>query len=174
MQKNQLLNLPQMMTIWSMEKHFWAALLRTLLISGSWSQIRTCQKETASPLKKKPGTFISNLFYTVEHNKFTYCRWNINVVKSCVSGEHPDEVKLEFDTFRSDRMSRTYYLEDSEKFVKLVFERMVKNKVPENKIHYQCMKCNFKFSRTKIISSVLEENSVTCPKCDSNLIIEST
>ncbi|CAG9768756.1 unnamed protein product [Ceutorhynchus assimilis] len=100
-------------------------------------------------------------------------RWHINVVKSCQKGENPNEVKIIFDTLRRDRSARNYYIEEAEKFVNLISEGMIKNKLPEIRIQYQCMKCNNSFSKTKKTSTVLDEVKVTCPKCDSNFVVES-
>ncbi|XP_066156521.1 serine/threonine-protein kinase 11-interacting protein [Euwallacea fornicatus] len=100
-------------------------------------------------------------------------RWSLDVLKSFKQVEDSREVKIEFDIMRRDKMFRVYYLDEAEKFVKELYEGMLRNKIPEDRIQYQCMKCNGSFSRSKKGSSVLLEEKVTCPKCDSNLVIES-
>ncbi|XP_066248736.1 serine/threonine-protein kinase 11-interacting protein [Euwallacea similis] len=100
-------------------------------------------------------------------------RWSLDVLKSFKQGEDSREVKIEFDIMRRDKMFRVYYLEEAEKFIKELYEGMLRNKIPEDRIQYQCMKCNGLFSRSKKGSSVLLEEKVTCPKCGSNHVIES-
>lgn len=96
-------------------------------------------------------------------------RWNLNVVISCEVGSLPNEIQITFDTMRKDRQSRTYYIEDTEKFVNLV-----QSKIVNEKIDYQCMKCNESFSRTKSRDrrERESESSVVCPKCQSIHVIE--
>ncbi|XP_050304955.1 serine/threonine-protein kinase 11-interacting protein [Anthonomus grandis grandis] len=100
-------------------------------------------------------------------------RWHICDIKSCQKGENEKEVKIEFDSSRADKRSRIYYIQESEHFVKLIHESMEKNKVPDQRTVYQCIKCSHNFSRIKLPRSVIVDEVITCPKCDSNLVVES-
>lgn len=99
-------------------------------------------------------------------------RWDLDVVKFCRPGKEPNEVQIVFDIMRSDKKSRTYYMDEADKFVKLVYDQMVKNKVPDQRIQYECLNCNEKFSQVKKTNVVMDKE-IKCPKCKlSNKIIE--
>ncbi|KAG5894071.1 hypothetical protein JTB14_003929 [Gonioctena quinquepunctata] len=102
-------------------------------------------------------------------------RWHINTVLGCVCDEENDFVRLEFDTLRRDRKQRLYELDTEEKeaFLRTVRSKMEtrsETKV-EKKTFYQCIKCSEAFQRDK--NALIDQPVVTCPKCESNLVLES-
>ncbi|KAH1029238.1 serine/threonine-protein kinase 11-interacting protein [Dendroctonus ponderosae] len=97
-------------------------------------------------------------------------RWFLGSVRSCQRGEEPNQVLIQFDSPLKEKMSRNYIIDDPERFVKLLLDGRQENMRPEERIQYQCMKCSSLFSRTKEISLHVEVK-VTCPKCESNLVV---
>lgn len=96
-------------------------------------------------------------------------RWSLDAVKSCHRGDAPNEVFVKFDVPRSDRKARTYFIDDQKTFVEALLEGMTRNKVPEIRIEYRCMKCDCSFS----LPRTRRDQKVTCFKCQSNHVIES-
>lgn len=102
-------------------------------------------------------------------------RWHINTVVSCEKKEEDENViKLEFDTLRRDRKQRIYELSPGEIDT---FYESIKNKIgsvsktEEKNLTYQCMKCSEVFQRSK--NALLDQPTVNCPKCSSNMVVES-
>ncbi|CAG9822500.1 unnamed protein product [Phaedon cochleariae] len=99
-------------------------------------------------------------------------RWHINTIISCKKDES-NNVQLDFDTLRRDRKQRVYGLEATEidGFFNILKDKMNTYQSNEDeKVSYQCMKCFQDFQMEK--SQLLKIN-LTCPKCDSNLIVEN-
>ncbi|VEN62276.1 unnamed protein product [Callosobruchus maculatus] len=102
-------------------------------------------------------------------------RWHVNTIVSCTKPDDTENViRIEFDTLRRDRKQRIYELEEADfsNFYDTVMQKISEQKQDEKK-SYQCMKCSETFS-VKTIKAVFVEQSVTCPKCNSNLVFEST
>lgn len=96
-------------------------------------------------------------------------RWSLDAVKSCHRGDASNEVFVKFDVPRSDRKARTYFIDDQKTFVEALLEGMTRNKIPEIRIEYRCMKCDCSFS----LPRTRRDQKVTCVKCQSNHVIES-
>lgn len=103
-------------------------------------------------------------------------RWHVNTVISCTKvPEEPNKIKLEFDTLRRDRKQRVYLFEsdESEVFYTALTEKLSSCAVEERKANFQCMKCS-EFFNIKSNNIVSDEETVKCPKCTSNMVVEAT
>lgn len=118
-------------------------------------------------------THISERDVTTSKEK---ARWHVNTVSSCEKTEdNLNVIKIEFDTLRRDRKQRVYELdpEESENFFSSIREKIDQtNESVGKKKMYQCMKCLELFPEQSK-NALLEEPSVTCPKCKSNLVVEN-
>ncbi|XP_050510865.1 serine/threonine-protein kinase 11-interacting protein [Diabrotica virgifera virgifera] len=106
-------------------------------------------------------------------------RWHINTILSCEKCEDKENgFKLEFDTLRRDRKQRIYTLdpEESETFYNSVNSKISgvansQSKTDNKNLSYQCMQCTEVFQRSK--HALLNQPSLNCPKCTSNMVVES-
>ncbi|KAJ8968485.1 hypothetical protein NQ317_008342 [Molorchus minor] len=103
-------------------------------------------------------------------------RWHFNTVRRFEMVEdNQNAIKIDFDTLRRDRKQRIYDLdpEESESFQRFL-QMKIKNtqKPAQKKVTYQCMKCSELFPEQNK-NALLDQPSVTCPRCKSNLVIES-
>ncbi|CAG9858521.1 unnamed protein product [Phyllotreta striolata] len=102
-------------------------------------------------------------------------RWHVNTIISCEpSEEGGSKIKLEFDTLRRDRKQRVYELspEDVSNFYESIKEKIENvSETEEKNLTYQCMKCSQTFQRSK--NALLEQPTVICPQCSSNIVVET-
>ncbi|KAJ8921662.1 hypothetical protein NQ315_010571 [Exocentrus adspersus] len=102
-------------------------------------------------------------------------RWHVNTISSCVKlVDDQNIIKIEFDTLRRDRKQRIYEFESTEiqNFYSSLQEEIMDAKKSVAETIYQCMKCSELFPEHNK-NALLEEPSVTCPKCKSNLVVEN-
>lgn len=101
-------------------------------------------------------------------------RWHVNTIVACEKMES-NVIKVIFDTVRRDRKNRVYELEQSEtdNFYTTISSKLDVEKVNDKQLSYQCMKCSLSFTR-KIKNTLLTDDSIECPKCSSNLVVESS
>ncbi|XP_060523993.1 serine/threonine-protein kinase 11-interacting protein isoform X2 [Cylas formicarius] len=99
-------------------------------------------------------------------------RWHLNTIINCEKSEKAYGVKINFDTVRRDRKARLYFLEEAEKFIQTLNEKIPKSRDPNSLLSFQCMKCSEIFSKPKL-ETYTAETSIICPMCNSNLVIQS-
>lgn len=101
--------------------------------------------------------------------------WHVHSLKKCekIEDETP-YIQLEFYALRRDRKVRQYILEKDEmdRLVE-VLQKIIKEK-PIDLMYimkYQCMKCSLKFSKD-YSGKYMKDEQMTCPSCESTLVIE--
>lgn len=99
-------------------------------------------------------------------------RWHLDSIAN-YQRINENQAQIDFDTMRKDRKHRIYIFDDEiEKFMTCLKNKMdSRERRKSMSTKYQCMKCSTKFTSARN-QTVLGENVIKCPNCDSTLVVE--
>lgn len=99
-----------------------------------------------------------------------YEKWSLDSIINCqLTNEDHTELIINFDMLRKDKKQRSYILqqEDAERLNESI-NYFINNRKEKVNSGYKCMRCLFQFPKV----NGFRRDNITCPKCDSTIIVE--